>query len=49
MTMPEAEKPQVEKFKDAARALECDDDDRAFQERLAVISRQKPKADKPDA
>lgn len=49
MTMPEAEKPQVEKFRDAARALDCDDDDRAFRERLTVIARQKPKADKPDA
>ena len=47
--MAEAEKPQVEKFKEAARDLECDDNNQSFQERLAFIAKQKPKPDKPDA
>lgn len=49
ITMSEAEKPQIEKFRDAARALECDDDDQTFKDRLAFVAKQKPKADKPDA
>ena len=49
VTMPEIEKPQVEKFRDAARTLECDDNDQTFKERMAAIAKQKPKADKPDA
>lgn len=47
--MTEAEKPQVEKFKEAARDLECDDDDQTFQKRLAFIAKQKTNPDKPDA
>lgn len=48
--MTETEKRQLDKFKEAARDLECDDDDdQTFKDRLAVIARQKPKDDKPDA
>lgn len=43
--MAETEKPQVEKFKEAARDLECDDNDQTFQKRLAFIAKQKPKPD----
>lgn len=47
--MTETQKPQLDKFKEAARDLECDDDERKFQERLAVIAKQKSKAAKPSA
>jgi hypothetical protein len=35
-------KPQSDKFKDAARELECDDDEQRFQERLRKLVRHKP-------
>lgn len=38
--MPD-EKPQIDKFKDAARELECDDDERRFKERLRALARAK--------
>ena len=34
--MPE-QKTQLEKFKDAARELECDDDEKRFKERLGKL------------
>ena len=34
--MPE-EKRQIDKFKDAARELECDDDEQRFKERLGKL------------
>jgi hypothetical protein len=33
--------PQLDKFKDAARDLECDDDERRFKERLGKLVKQK--------
>ena len=30
-------KPQIDKFKDAARGLECDDDEKRFKERLGKL------------
>ena len=33
--------PQIDKFKQAARDLECDDDDQRFKERLAKLAGQK--------
>lgn len=42
--MPE-EKPQLDKFKDAARELECDDDDKRFKERLAKLVEKKVRKD----
>jgi hypothetical protein len=35
--MAEKEKPQLDKFKDAARELECDDDEQRFKERLGKL------------
>ncbi len=43
---------QIERFKETARALGCDEDETVFDEKLRVIARQKPKPlssiDKPD-
>lgn len=36
--MTEPAKPQIDKFKEAARELECDDDDQRFRERLGKIA-----------
>jgi len=41
--MPDEPKPQLDKFKEAARELECDDDDEHFKERLGKLAKQKPK------
>jgi hypothetical protein len=35
-------KPQLDKFKEAARELECDDDERRFKERLGKLVKQRP-------
>lgn len=35
-------KPQLDKFKDAARELECDDDEERFKKRLGKLVRAKP-------
>ncbi len=35
------EKTQLDKFKEAARELECDDDEQRFRERLAKITQPK--------
>lgn len=40
------EKPQLDKFKEAARELECDDDEKRFKERLGKLV--KPKPEKPE-
>lgn len=41
-------KSQLDKFKEAARQLETDDDEERFNERLKKLSKQKPKPkDKP--
>lgn len=40
-----AEKSQLDKFKDAARELECDDDEKRFKERVGKLVRPKPKED----
>lgn len=36
------EKPQLDKFKEAARDLECDDDDQRFKERLRKLAKPAP-------
>lgn len=36
---------QREKFEQAARELECDDDEERFKERLSKLARQKPADD----
>jgi hypothetical protein len=40
-------KTQLDKFKEAARELECDDDDQRFDERLKNLVKHKP-VEKPD-
>jgi hypothetical protein len=37
------EKPQIERFREMARELECDEDEEAFKAKLAQIMRHKPK------
>ncbi len=39
-------KPQLDKFKDAARELECDDDAKRFDERLGKLVKHSPVGDK---
>lgn len=39
--MPD-EKSQIDKFKDAARELECDDDEQRFKERLKKLTKAAP-------
>jgi len=38
--------PQLDKFKEAARELECDDDDQRFKERLGKIAKTKSQPEK---
>jgi len=40
--VPEPQKPQIDKFKDAARELECDDNEQHFKDRLGKLVKQKP-------
>jgi len=47
-TKLESAKSQSEKFKEAARELECDDDERRFDERMRKIVEKKPNEDKPE-
>lgn len=42
--MTDDDKAQLKKFKDAARELECDDDDRRFKEQLRKLAKAKPVA-----
>lgn len=39
---------QIDKFKEAARELECDDDDKRFDDRMKKLVKHKP-VEKPDA
>ena len=41
-------KSQIDKFKQAARDLECDDDDQRFKERLGKLAKAKPAPEKPE-
>ena len=45
--MTPAEQAQLDKFKQAARDLEADDDEARWDERLRKIASHKPKDDKP--
>lgn len=51
MTEKKTKQSQLHKFTEAARKLECDDDEKHFDEKLEKIARQKPKPvrDEPDA
>lgn len=40
--MEDAKQGQLAKFKDAARALECDDDPGRFRERVGKLVKHKP-------
>lgn len=42
-----SEKSQAERFKDAARELEADDDEARFNEKLRKLVKQKPDEKKP--
>ena len=46
--MTDAPKSQLDKFKEAARELECDDDERRFDERMKKLVEKKPGGDKPE-
>lgn len=39
------DKSQLDKFKDAARELECDDDEKHFKERVGKLVKQRPADD----
>ena len=43
----DASPSQYDRFVETARALGCDEDEAAFDEKLKVIARQKLKADEP--
>lgn len=45
--MTETAKTQADKFREAARELECDDDEQRFQERVRKLVKHKP-VEKPD-
>lgn len=45
--VPQPHKLQADKFKDAARAAECDEDEARWDERLKKVAGQKPAPDKP--
>ena len=45
---PSSERSQSDKFKEAARALECDDDDQHFKDRLKKLVKHKPAPEKPE-
>ncbi|MFK7835888.1 MAG: hypothetical protein AB8B60_06690 [Sulfitobacter sp.] len=44
----EKEKTQLDRFKEAARELETDDDEAKFNEKLGKLVKQKPDAKKDD-
>lgn len=46
--MKSGKKSQLERFKEAARQLETDDDEERFNERLKKLAKQKPDDKKSD-
>ena len=46
--MTDAKKSQLDKFKEAARQLETDDDEERFEKKLKKLVNQKPKDDDKD-
>ena len=44
--MPDEPRTQLDKFKEAARELECDDDDARFDDRVRKLVRHKPVPEK---
>lgn len=47
MTRSDFPDSQIDKFKQAARDLECDDDDQRFRARLSKLTMAKPAPEKP--
>jgi hypothetical protein len=47
-TGDQADKTQLDKFKEAARELETDDDPERFKERLGKLVKHKPVPEKPE-
>jgi len=47
--MSAPEKPQIDKFKDAAREFECDDDEKRFKERLGNLVKKNPADSTPSS
>ena len=41
-------KTQADKFRDLARQLECDEDEKAFEERVKRVAKAQPKSPNPD-
>ena len=41
-------KPQLDKFKDAAREIECDDDEQRFKERVGKLVKKRGKPPRAD-
>lgn len=46
--MSESDKSQLDRFKEAARELETDDDEERFNEKLKKLAKQKPDDKKGD-
>lgn len=46
--MTDETKSQFDKFKEAARELECDDDEARFDERVKKLVKRKPGEGKPE-
>lgn len=46
--MPDQPKPQLDKFKEAARELESDEDEARFKDRLGKLVKHKPVPEKPE-
>jgi hypothetical protein len=46
--MPDTEKAQLDKFKAAARDLECDEDEARWDATLKKVAKQKPAPEKPE-
>jgi hypothetical protein len=46
--MTDPKQTQLDKFKQAAQDLECDDDEKRFKERLEKLAKARPAPGKPD-
>lgn len=46
--MTDEPKSQLDKFKEAARELECDEDEAHFDERVKKLVEKRPAGDKPE-
>ena len=48
MNKPNQTTRQLDRFKETARALECDEDEARWDERLKKLVKQKPEPEKPN-